>query len=97
MTNPKRQWPVGDASPSGIAIVNDVVYMAALRGQRLWRTPLDGTRAGMPEAYYVNEYGRLRTVEKVPGKSELWLSTTNCDNNGDKPAGSDRIFRVKIT
>jgi glucose/arabinose dehydrogenase len=97
MTNPKAEWPVNQASPSGIAIVNNVVYMAALRGERLWRIPLNGTSVGTPQAYYVNQYGRLRTVMTVPGKSQLWLSTTNCDLNGKQPAGSDKIFRVTIS
>jgi glucose/arabinose dehydrogenase len=96
MTNPKRQWSVGEASPSGIAIVDGAVYMAALRGQRLWRIPLNGTGTGTPEAYYVNEYGRLRTVEKIPGKNQFWVTTTNSDNNGGKPDGSDKIFRVEV-
>jgi glucose/arabinose dehydrogenase len=96
MTNPKRQWSVGEASPSGIAIVDGAVYMAALRGQRLWRIPLNGTGTGSPEAYYVNQYGRLRTVEKIPGKNQFWVTTTNSDNNGGKPDGSDKIFRVEV-
>jgi glucose/arabinose dehydrogenase len=97
MTNPKAEWPVNQASPSGIAIVDNAVYMAALRGERLWRIPLNGTNVGTPQAYYVNQYGRLRTVMAVPGKSQLWLSTTNADLNGNQPAGSDKIFRVTIS
>jgi glucose/arabinose dehydrogenase len=97
MTNPKAEWPVNEASPSGIAIVDNAVYMAALRGERLWRIPLNGTNVGTPQAYYVNQYGRLRTVMAVPGKSELWLSTTNVDLNGNQPAGSDKIFRITIS
>ncbi|WP_394825411.1 PQQ-dependent sugar dehydrogenase [Pendulispora albinea] len=96
MTNPKKTWSTGEASPSGLAIVNDVAYMAALKGKRLWRIPLSGTSAGTPTAYYVNTYGRLRTVEKVPGQSLLWLSTTNSDFNGKEPAGSDKIFKITI-
>jgi glucose/arabinose dehydrogenase len=96
MTNPKAEWPVNQASPSGIAIVDNAVYMAALRGERLWRIPLNGTSVGTPQAYYVNQYGRLRTVMTVPGKNQLWLSTTNVDLNGNQPAGSDKIFRVTI-
>ncbi|WP_238005350.1 PQQ-dependent sugar dehydrogenase [Dactylosporangium sp. AC04546] len=97
MENPKRQWSVSTASPSAIAIVRDVVYMAALRGERLWRIPLlDGENTGSPTAYYVGTYGRLRTVVKVPGADQLWLSTTNCDNNGGAAAGSDQIFRITI-
>ncbi|MGW4911657.1 PQQ-dependent sugar dehydrogenase [Streptomyces sp. NPDC004270] len=98
MTNPKATWNVSEASPSGIAIVRNVVYMASLRGERLWRIPIngDGESVGTPTAYYVGTYGRLRTVTKVPGADQLWLSTTNCDNNGNEPDGSDKVFRIDI-
>ncbi|MFF4211733.1 PQQ-dependent sugar dehydrogenase [Streptomyces sp. NPDC001796] len=98
MTNPKATWNVSEASPSGIAIVRNVVYMASLRGERLWRIPINGDSesVGTPSAYYVGTYGRLRTVSKVPGADQLWLSTTNCDNNGGAADGSDKIFRVTI-
>ncbi|MGW1284960.1 PQQ-dependent sugar dehydrogenase [Streptomyces sp. NPDC001118] len=98
MTNPKATWNVNEASPSGIAIVRNVVYMASLRGERLWRIPINGDTesVGTPTAYYVGTYGRLRTVTKVPGADQLWLSTTNCDNNGGAADGSDKIFRVTI-
>ncbi|OLZ66395.1 oxidoreductase [Streptomyces sp. IMTB 2501] len=99
MTNPKATWNVNEASPSGIAIVRNVVYMASLRGERLWRIPINGgtESVGTPTAYYVGTYGRLRTVTKVPGADQLWLSTTNCDNNGGAADGSDKIFRVTIS
>ncbi|GHJ44163.1 glucose dehydrogenase [Catellatospora sp. TT07R-123] len=98
MENPKRQWSVDTASPSGIAIVRDTVYMAALRGERMWRIPLlSGESTGTPTAYYVGTYGRLRTVTKVPGADQLWLSTTNSDNNGGAANGSDTIFKITIS
>ncbi|MEU9183851.1 PQQ-dependent sugar dehydrogenase [Streptomyces sp. NPDC048484] len=99
MTNPKKTWNVSEASPSGIAIVRNVIYMASLRGERLWRIPITGDteNVGTPTAYYVGSYGRLRTVTKVPGADQLWLSTTNSDNNGGEADGSDKIFRVSIS
>ncbi|HEU5159340.1 MAG TPA: PQQ-dependent sugar dehydrogenase [Streptosporangiaceae bacterium] len=96
MTNPKRTWATGEASPSGIAIAGDVVYMAALRGQRLWRIPLTGENTGTPQAFYVNEHGRLRTVIKVPGESALWLATSNADGRGTAGPGGDVIFRIDL-
>jgi glucose/arabinose dehydrogenase len=99
MTNPKKTWNVSEASPSGIAIVRNVIYMASLRGERLWRIPITGDteNVGTPTAYYVGTYGRLRTVTKVPGADQLWLSTTNCDNNGGAADGSDKIFKLSIS
>ncbi|MEU9478869.1 hypothetical protein [Streptomyces sp. NPDC048191] len=40
--------------------------------------------------------GRLRTVTKVPGADQLWLSTTNCDNNGGAADGPDKVFEVTV-
>ncbi|MGW5735685.1 MULTISPECIES: PQQ-dependent sugar dehydrogenase [Streptomyces] len=98
MTNPKATWNTGDASPSGVAVVDGAVYMAALRGQRLWRIPINAGNedVGTPKAYYTGAYGRLRSVTAVPGADRLWLTTTNADNNGGQPDGSDTIFRVTI-
>ncbi len=42
MTNPKRTWSVSSASPSGLAYANGALFMAALRGQRMWRITLSG-------------------------------------------------------
>jgi hypothetical protein len=42
---PAAQWPVEEASPSGIAIVDDVVLLAALRGNGS-----GGSRSGEPAA-----------------------------------------------
>ncbi|QEV21304.1 PQQ-dependent sugar dehydrogenase [Streptomyces alboniger] len=98
MTNPKKTWSVAEASPSGVAVVDGAVYMAALRGKRLWRVPInaDNENVGTAKAYYVGAYGRLRSVTAVPGADALWLSTTNADGNGGQPDGSDKIFRVPI-
>ncbi|MGH4028945.1 PQQ-dependent sugar dehydrogenase [Actinomycetota bacterium Odt1-20B] len=99
MTNPKKTWGVAEASPSGVAVVDGAIYMAALRGERLWRIPInaDNEDVGTAKAFYVGDYGRLRAVTAVPGGAkELWLSTTNADNNGGEPDGSDKIFKVSL-
>ncbi|MBG0739193.1 PQQ-dependent sugar dehydrogenase [Paeniglutamicibacter antarcticus] len=62
----KVVWPsTADASPSGLAIVGDVAYLSALRGQRIWQVPLNGTDPGTPEEFFRGEYGRLRDVVAV--------------------------------
>ena len=40
-TAPVQTWTTDQASPSGIAVTPDAVYVAALRGQKLWRVPLN--------------------------------------------------------
>ena len=96
--SPLAVWPVDEASPSGIAIADGAVWMAALRGARLWRIPLRGDRVGEPRAFFVREYGRLRTVETAPDDS-LWLATSNRDNRARDPfprSDDDRILHVVI-
>ncbi|ONH23669.1 glucose sorbosone dehydrogenase [Pseudofrankia asymbiotica] len=39
-TNPVATWPTDDASPSGVAISGDVLYVAALKGERIWTIDL---------------------------------------------------------
>lgn len=68
-------WPsTATASPSGMAVLDDVAYIGALRGQRLWEVPLiDGT-AGQPVSHFEDEYGRLRDVITGPD-GDLWVAT----------------------
>ncbi|MEH0109187.1 PQQ-dependent sugar dehydrogenase [Tersicoccus sp. MR15.9] len=68
-------WPsTADCSPSGGAVVGGALWVAALRGERLWRIPLDGDRAGAPVASLQGRYGRLRDVQLAPDGS-LWVLT----------------------
>lgn len=91
-TNPKVTWPTSQASPSGDAIVGNRLYVAALRGEALWRIPLNGTRAGRPRRLLHGTYGRLRTVVRAPDGS-LWVATSNRDGRGSPRSGDDRILR----
>ena len=96
LENPKWTRAPSVCSCSGIAIVNDTIYMGALRGARLWRVELDGANAGTTSSYFVGTYGRIRAVEKIPGVSAIWFGTSNADNNGGQPDGSDVIRRSNI-
>lgn len=95
--NPVDQWTTAEASPSGIAYAEGSVWMAGLRGKRLWRIPLNGTTASAePQAFLEEEYGRLRTV--VPaGGDRLWLVTSNTDGRGSPKDGDDRILELRVT
>lgn len=94
--NPLAQWRTEDASPSGIAYVDGVIWMAALKGQRLWRVPLEGTdAAAAPQAFLTGTYGRLRTVAPAGG-DKLWLVTSNTDGRGTPKKGDDRVLEVQV-
>ncbi|WP_433794835.1 PQQ-dependent sugar dehydrogenase [Actinoplanes sp. CA-252034] len=90
-TDPLVTWQVRDASPSGMAISGNTAYVAALRGERLWTLPLDGTSVGEPVAR-LQQYGRLRTAQIAPDGA-LWVTTSNTDGRGDVRDGDDRILR----
>ncbi|MGP2437558.1 PQQ-dependent sugar dehydrogenase [Streptomyces sp. JW3] len=95
--DPVAQWGTDDASPSGIAYAAGSVWMAGLKGERLWRVPLDGTKAAAdPQSFLKGEYGRLRTVVAA-GDGKLWLVTSNTDGRGDPGQGDDRILELAVT
>jgi glucose/arabinose dehydrogenase len=96
LVDPQQQWSTDEASPSGIAFADGAVWMAALRGERLWRIPTsDGQVTEEPTAFLSGEYGRLRTVAAAPDGS-LWVITSNTDGRGDPASGDDRILRVTL-
>jgi glucose/arabinose dehydrogenase len=94
--DPQVVWSTDEASPSGLAIVDDVAYVAALRGERLWQVPVAGGRAGRPRAWFTGDYGRLRTVLATPA-GRLWLTTSNRDGRGAPASADDRILELTLT
>lgn len=94
---PERVWSTDAASPSGIAYWRGSVWMAGLRGERLWQIPIaDGAGVaptGEPVAHLTGSFGRLRTLS-VASDGSLWVSTSNTDGRGDVRDGDDRILRL---
>ncbi|WP_369395283.1 sorbosone dehydrogenase family protein [Streptomyces sp. CG1] len=96
LQNPTAQWHTDDASPSGIAYVNGVIWTAGLKGRRLWRVPLRDTEASAPpQAFLTGTYGRLRTVVAA-GDDRVWLVTSNTDGRGHPAKGDDRVLEVEV-
>ncbi|MET7685543.1 PQQ-dependent sugar dehydrogenase [Streptomyces sp. NPDC005423] len=95
--NPIAQWHTDDASPSGLAYVRGSLWMAGLKGTRLWRVPLKGTEAAAaPQSFLKGTYGRLRAV--VPaGDDRLWVTTSNTDGRGTPKPGDDRILELEVS
>jgi glucose/arabinose dehydrogenase len=94
MTNPKVVWRTREASPSGLAYWQGDLWMAGLRGERLWQIPLDGTDTDDPIAHFRGDYGRLRTVEVAIDGNSLLLGNSNTDGRGDPSGDDDRLFRI---
>jgi glucose/arabinose dehydrogenase len=71
------------------------LFVAALRGQRLWRLELgpDGEVTGREELLK-DEVGRIRNVVQAPDGS-LWVTTSNHDGYGSPVSDEDdRIIRL---
>ncbi|MDT3400697.1 PQQ-dependent sugar dehydrogenase [Streptomyces sp. B1866] len=104
MVDPVEQWKPADASPSGIAYAEGSIWLAGLRGERLWRVPLDGTRpVAKPQSFFggkdgesAGEYGRLRSVVATDDGG-LWLTTSNTDGRGKPSRRDDLLLRVEIS
>ncbi|MGQ0624742.1 MAG: PQQ-dependent sugar dehydrogenase [Sporichthyaceae bacterium] len=94
-TNPARVWSTDEASPSGIAFWKGSIWMAGLRGSRLWQIPLtsSGPPTATPKDHFTDEFGRLRTVAAAPDGS-LWVITSNTDGRGQVRSGDDRVLRI---
>jgi glucose/arabinose dehydrogenase len=92
--DPVRQWSTADASPSGICIGPDgAVLMAALRGQGLWKVPVNGDGStGEPQKLLDGEYGRLRDVFIGPD-GNVWVITNNTAR-GQARDGDDRVVKL---
>jgi len=94
LVNPKLVWKPSEASPSGLAFWQGELWMAALRGQRLWEIPLEGDDAKKPMDHYVSDYGRLRAVTPTADGKALLLSTSNTDGRLEPKTGDDRVLRL---
>ena len=65
--------------------------MASLRGQRLWKIPVNANGGvGQPASLFNGTYGRVRGVASAPDGT-LWFSTSNRDGRGTNRPGDDRI------
>ncbi|MFD9465940.1 PQQ-dependent sugar dehydrogenase [Streptomyces sp. NPDC060027] len=94
--DPVAQWHTDDASPSGIAYAEGSLWMAGLKGERLWRIPLNGTKTSTdPEAFLEGKYGRLRTVVSAGG-DRLWLTTSETDGRGSPTKDDDLLLEIQV-
>ncbi len=95
---PKRTYPVAQASCSGIAVIKDALYLACLRGNRVYRITINGDSLTDTEQLFVGKYIRLRTIEPTFDGDDLWMTTST---TGDKDSTADnsdeKIFKVYLS
>lgn len=93
--DPLVTWTTDEASPSGIAVTDEGVWLSALRGERLWFVPLGPEgEVGEPVDHDLG-LGRLRAVVVAPDGA-LWVVTSNTDGRGDPSDQDDQIIRLEI-
>lgn len=92
-TNPVLVWNPDDCSPSGIAVsFAGTVYVAALKGERVWRATRTDTGMTDPEVF-LDGLGRIRAVEVVDDR--LYLLTDNTFR-GTPNSGDDQLVSVPL-
>jgi glucose/arabinose dehydrogenase len=82
---PAHVWTPAQASPSGATYSGGALLVTALRGRRLWRLDLSGTRVTRVTSSYAGTFGRLRAVARGRDGA-LWLLTAN--------GSGDRLLRI---
>ena len=94
-TDPVVTWPTSEASPSGLVAIDGTLFLAALRGQRVWALyPLPGGQLDAV-AWFTGEFGRIRDVVPAADGS-LWFVTNNTDGRGEPREGDDRLLQVRL-
>ena len=92
--DPFVTWPPSECSPSGIAVANGRVWVAALRGRSLWSVRIKGDKR-TKKRWFHEDFGRIRTVERAPDGS-LWIATSNRDGRGTPIRADDRVIRIQL-
>lgn len=90
--DPVQQWEPAAASPGGIAVLGNSLFIANLRGERLREVPL--AAPGRAVEHLAGE-GRLRDAVAAPDGS-LWVLTGNTDGRGTPGAEDDPILRLEL-
>lgn len=89
--DPVQQWKPSEASPSGMTIAGESIFIANLRGERLRKIPLNDP--GTSSELLSGEHGRLRDVVTAPDGT-LRILTNNTDGRGTPSDTDDRMLSL---
>jgi glucose/arabinose dehydrogenase len=93
LITPLLVWRTSESSPSGIAVSPDGrVYIAALRGERVWSTTRSGDGMSDPRVF-TDDFGRIRDVQIV---GDDLLVLTNNTARGTPREGDDRLVAIPL-
>lgn len=92
--DPIQQWRPVEASPSGMTIIGESIFIANLRGQTLREVPL--ADQGASQIYLNGEFGRFRDAAVSPVSGDLLVLTNNTDGRGSPTGDDDLLLRVDL-
>jgi len=91
---PKQTYETVKGSCSGITIVNQTLYVACLRGERVYSANISGSNLVDRQELFVGTYGRIRTVEPS-NDGGMWMTTSNGGDKDSTPNNSDnKLYKV---
>ncbi|RYY73443.1 MAG: glucose dehydrogenase [Gammaproteobacteria bacterium] len=95
---PTAIYPVAQASCSGLAIINNILYVACLQGNRVYSAEISNDSLTNVDQLFVGAYGSLRTIEPTINGDGFWMTTSN---SGDKDSiaynSNEKIFKVTLS
>lgn len=78
-------------APSGVAVLDNTLYFAGLRGQALFAVD---KKEGLQELFK-EQFGRIREVVAGPDNA-LYITTSNRDGRGQPRQDDDKIIRIDV-
>jgi glucose/arabinose dehydrogenase len=80
-------------APSGIAIVDDWLLVAGLRGEAVYGAKMETDKL-TAWSKRLTGYGRVRTVKARADGLGVWVLTSNRDGRGEAARGDDKLVLV---
>ena len=92
---PVVEFPAQAGGPGGCAALDQVVFVSALDGERLYvvQTDRSGVADEEPAEVLKGNYGRLRTLV-LDAEGGLWITTSNRDGRGEPRDRDDKVLRI---
>ena len=95
---PAAIYPVAQASCSGLAIVNDILYVACLSGNRVYSAVINDDSLTNVDQLFVGTYGRLRTIEPTIDGNGFWTTTSSSgDRDSIADNSNEKVFKVVLS
>lgn len=89
-------------APAGMAIYQDTIFFAGLRGEGLYSAKISDTATGQNtlvdfKKHFNKEFGRLRAVVIDPSNEWIYISTSNTDGRGSVKENDDKIIKIRLS